>query len=100
MKLRTAFIETKKQSDPSFIIVVLYVFACFGQALKDGADINRQINNKYTDPMLGIILWAVIIFIIVCYTCPGFITALIVISTSVFTAYGLILWVAEKIRKR
>lgn len=49
--------------------------------------------------MIGIILWAILIFVIVCYACPGFFTALIVISASVFAAYGLIWWACGAIAK-
>lgn len=40
--------------------------------------------------MLGIILWLVLIFIIVYYACPGFLTALLIISASVIAAYFVV----------
>lgn len=49
--------------------------------------------------MIGIILWAILIFVIMCYACPGFLTALIVITISTFAAYGLIIWASNKIAK-
>lgn len=49
--------------------------------------------------MIGIILWAILIFVIMCYACPGFFTALIVITASVFAAYGLIMWLCGVIAK-
>ena len=47
--------------------------------------------------MLGIILWLVLIFIIMCYACPGFFTALIVISVSVFATYFILIWLFSRI---
>lgn len=47
--------------------------------------------------MLGIILWAVLIFIIMCYACPGFFTALLVIMVSVFAAYFVLIWLFSRI---
>lgn len=49
--------------------------------------------------MLGIILWLVLIFIIVCYACPGFLTALLIISTSVVAAYFVLTWLFSLIVK-
>lgn len=42
--------------------------------------------------MLGIILWLILIFLIVCCACPGFLTALLIISTSVIAAYFALTW--------
>lgn len=50
--------------------------------------------------MIGIVIWAILIIFIVICACPGFITALIVNSTIVLSVYGLILWIAPKIKKR
>lgn len=50
--------------------------------------------------MIGIVIWAILIIVIVICACPGFITALIVNSAIVLSVYGLILWIAPKIKKR
>lgn len=49
--------------------------------------------------MFGIILWAALIIFIVICACPGFITALIVNMAIVFSVYGLIWWIVQKIKK-
>lgn len=46
--------------------------------------------------MIGLILWAVLIFIIVCLACPGFFTALIITLLSIAAIYVLVLWIQSK----
>ena len=50
--------------------------------------------------MIGLILWVIVLFTIMCCACPGFFTALIVIIASVFAVYGLICWIVYKIREK
>lgn len=49
--------------------------------------------------MIGIIVWAILIIFIVICTCPGFVPALIVITTIVLGVYGLISWIINKIKR-
>lgn len=50
--------------------------------------------------MIGIIIWVILIIFIVICACPDFITFLIVSMAIVFSIYGLIWWIVQKIKNR
>ena len=46
--------------------------------------------------MIGLILWLVVIFIIMCLVCPGFLTVTIICIVIGAVLYGLYLWIESK----
>lgn len=50
--------------------------------------------------MIGLILWAILIFIIVACACPGFLTSLFCVALPiVFGVYALAAWLNNKFSK-
>lgn len=53
--------------------------------------------------MIGLILWAILIFIIACASCPGFLTILFTVGSGYIALYIIFSWLKSnnfKLRKR